>query len=190
MTLDRAFEGNRGAEMDAILTKGQQRYAAILRVAVGLIFLLAGIHKAFMSAQPFNAAGFLQHATNGTPLLSTPVEGVIYNPTQPIWAALGANAAVMPFVNWLVVFGEIAIGAALVLGLATRFAALMGSLMLAFFLFAAWDFQNGLVNEHLAYLLVTGFVGYIGAGRYYGLDALVEKIQVIRQAPQLRYVLG
>lgn len=25
--------------MDAILTKGQQRYAAILRVAVGLIFL-------------------------------------------------------------------------------------------------------------------------------------------------------
>lgn len=176
--------------MDAILTKGQQRFAAILRIAVGLIFLVAGIQKAFMSATPFNAAGFLQHATAGTPLLGTPAEGVIYNPTQPIWAALGANAALMPFVNWLVVFGEIAIGAALVLGLATRFAAAMGTLMMAFFLFAAWDFQHGPVNEHLSYLLITAFVGYLGAGRYYGLDALVEKIQVIRQAPQLRYVLG
>lgn len=176
--------------MDAILTKGQQRYAAVLRVAVGLIFLAAGIQKAFLSEKAFNAAGFLKGATAGTPLLGTPVEGVIYNPTQPFWAALGANAALMPIINWLVVFGEIAIGAALIVGLATRFAAAMGALMMAFFLLAAWDFQHGLVNEHLAYLLITGFVGYIGAGRYYGLDALLEKVTAIRRAPQLRFVLG
>jgi thiosulfate dehydrogenase [quinone] large subunit len=176
--------------MDAILTKGQQRYAALLRIAVGSIFLAAGIQKAFLGAAAFSAAGFLKGATGGTPLLGTPVEGVIYNPTQPFWAALGANAALMPFVNWLVVFGQIAIGTALILGLATRFAATMGALMMAFFLVAAWDFQHGLVNEHLAYLLTVGFVGYIGAGRSYGLDALVEKVQVIRRAPQLRFVLG
>jgi thiosulfate dehydrogenase (quinone) large subunit len=179
-----------GAVMDAILTKGQQRYVALLRIAVGGIFLAAGVQKAFLSVKAFSAAGFLQNATGGTPLLSTPVEGVIYNPTHGFWVALGANTAIMPFVNWLVVFGEIAIGAALILGLATRFAAAMGTLMMVFFLVAAWDFQHGLVNEHLAYTLITGFIGYIGAGRYYGLDALVEKIQVVRQAPQLRYVLG
>ena len=176
--------------MDAILTKGQQRYAAVLRVAFGAIFLAAGIQKAFLSAKAFTAAGFLKGATDGTPLLGTPVDGVIYNPTHDFWVALGSNAAVMPFVNWLVVFGQIAIGTALILGLGTRFAAAMGALMMAFFLVAAWDFQHGLVNEHLAYLLTTGFIGYIGAGRYYGLDGVIEKIQVVRRAPQLRYVLG
>ena len=176
--------------MDARITKGQQRYIALLRIAVGGIFLAAGIQKAFLSAQAFSAAGFLKGATGGTPLLAAPVEGVIYNPTHEFWTALAANAAIMPVVNWLVVFGQIAIGTALILGLGTRFAAAMGALMMAFFLVASWDFQHGLVNEHLAYAITTGFVGYIGAGRYFGLDALVEKIQVVRQAPQLRYVLG
>jgi thiosulfate dehydrogenase (quinone) large subunit len=176
--------------MDTRITKGQQRYIAMLRIAVGGIFLAAGIQKAFLSAQAFNAAGFLKGATGGTPLLSAPVEGVIYNPTHDFWTALAANAAVMPLVNWLVVFGEIAIGAALILGLGTRFAAAAGTLMMAFFLLAAWDFQHGLVNEHLAYTIITGFVGYIGAGRYFGLDALVERAQFVREAPRLRFVLG
>jgi thiosulfate dehydrogenase (quinone) large subunit len=96
----------------------------------------------------------------------------------------------MAIVNWMVVFGEIAIGAAFVLGLATRFAGALGSLTMVFFLFEAWQFGHGIVNERLAYALVTGFIAYIGAGRYYGLDAIVEKIQVVRATPQLRYVLG
>jgi thiosulfate dehydrogenase [quinone] large subunit len=46
------------------------------------------------------------------------------------------------------------------------------------------------VNEHLSYVILTAFVGVIGAGRYYGLDSLVEKVQIVRRTPQLRYVLG
>ncbi len=172
------------------LSTWQGRYAAILRIAVGSIFLVAGVDKAFLSEKAFNAAGFLKGATAGTPLLGTPADGVIYNPTHGFWVALAGNAAVMPLVNWLVVFGEIAIGAALILGIATRFAAAMGTLMMVFFLLAAWDFQHGLVNEQLAYALVTGFIGVIGAGRYLGLDAVIEKVRLVRQAPQLRFVLG
>jgi thiosulfate dehydrogenase (quinone) large subunit len=176
--------------MEATLTKGQQRVAALLRVAVGIIFLTAGIQKAFLGTEPFDAAGFLKFGTVGTPFLGTPVEGVVYNPTHDFWVSLAGNAALMPVINWLVVFGQIAIGAALILGLGTRFAAAMGTLMMGFFFLAAWEFEHGIVNQHLTYLLVTAFIGYIGAGRYYGLDALIEKGSIVRQAPQLRYVLG
>jgi hypothetical protein len=37
---------------------------------------------------------------------------------------------------------------------------------------------------------VTGFIGYIGAGRVFGLDGILEKVQLVRTTPQLRYVLG
>jgi hypothetical protein len=46
----------------------------------------------------------------------------------------------------------------------------MGTLMMVFFFFAAWEFEFGIVNQHLTYAVVTGFLGYIGAGNYVGLD--------------------
>ena len=175
--------------MDAILTGGQRAMAAVLRIAVGMIFLTAGLQKA-LSEVAFDAAGFLTFGTTGTPWLGAPAEGVVYNPTHDLWISLAGNATLMPIVNWLVVFGQIAIGSALILGLFTRFAALMGTIMMLFFFVAAWEFEHGIVNQHLTYALVTAFIGYIGAGRYYGLDALLEKAEWVRQTPQLRYVLG
>lgn len=175
--------------MDGILTGGQRAMAAVLRIAVGIIFLTAGLQKA-LGEVAFDAAGFLKFGTTGTPWLGAPAEGVVYNPTHDLWVSLAGNAALMPVINWLVVFGQIAIGLALILGLFTRFAALMGTIMMLFFFVAAWEFEHGIVNQHLTYALVTGFVGYIGAGRFYGLDALLEKAEWVRQTPQLRYVLG
>lgn len=175
--------------MDGVLTKGQQAMVALLRVAVGIIFLTAGLQKAF-GPEPFDASGFLQFATAGTPWLGAPVEGTVYNPTHDFWVGLAGNATLMPIINWLVVVGQIAIGTALILGLFTRFAALMGTLMMLFFFVAAWEFEHGIVNQHLTYALVTALIGYIGAGRYYGLDAVLEKAEWVRQTPAMRYVLG
>lgn len=175
--------------MDA-LSIGKQRAVAVLRIAVGIIFLTAGVQKAFMSAEPWTAAGFLKFATGGTPALAAPVEGVIYNPTQGFWVALAGDAGLMSVVNFLVVFGQIAIGIALILGLATRFAAAMGTLMMLFFFVAAWQFEYGIVNQHLTYALTTGAIGYLGAGRVWGLDGLIERTEAVRHTPALRYLLG
>lgn len=176
--------------MDGILSRGQKRGVAILRIAVGVIFLTAGVEKAFLTQGGFDAAGFLQFATGGTPVLSAPVEGVVYNPTQGFWVGLARNAAAMDLVNFLVVFGQLAIGTVLILGIATRFGSAMGTLMMLFFFVAAWEFQFGVVNQHLTYALVTAFLGYVGAGRYYGLDAVIERIEWVQATPRLRYVLG
>jgi thiosulfate dehydrogenase (quinone) large subunit len=174
--------------MEGTLTKGQGIATAVVRITAGAMFLTAGIEKAIGGG--FNAAGFLKGATAGTPYLATAAEKVVYNPTHDLWVSLAANATLMPLVNWLVVAGEIAIGVALILGLATRFAAVAGGLMMGLFYLALWDLSHGIVNEQLLLGVTTLFLGVIGAGRYYGIDAILEKAQAVRQAPQLRYVLG
>ena len=175
--------------MEGILTKAQQGAIAVLRVATGIVFLTAGLEK-FLGAEPFSAAGFLKFGTTGVPYLGTAAEGVAYNPTHDFWVNLAGNATLMPIINWLVVAGEIAIGVALILGLFTRFAAVAGTLMMGLFFVAAWDFTHGIVNEQLMYAIVTGVLGVVAAGRYYGLDAVLEKAATISRAPQLRYVMG
>lgn len=175
--------------MDA-LSIGKQRAVAVLRIAVGFIFLTAGVQKAFLSAEPWTAAGFLKFATTGTPALAAPAEGVIYNPTHEFWVALAGNAGLMSAVDFLVVFGQIAIGVALILGIATRFAAALGTLMMLLFFVAAWEFEHGIVNQHLTYALITGAIGYLGAGRVWGLDGAIERMEAVRHTPALRYLLG
>src|SRR5262245_24826874 len=175
--------------MEAILTKTQQGAIALLRAATGVVFLTAGLDK-WLRAEPFSAAGFLKFGTAGTPYLGTAAEGAVYNPTHDFWVSLAGNASLMPILNWLVVAGEIAIGVALIVGLFTRFASIAGALMMGLFFVATWDFAHGLVNEQLMYGIVTAVLGIVAAGRYYGLDAVLEKAATIRRAPQLRYVMG
>lgn len=153
-----------------------QRGVALLRIAVGIIFLWAGLEK-LLAPQPFDASGFLKFATAGTlgwPFVSGEVaEGTVFNPTQGLWLALADNQGAMSIVNVLVPLGQIGIGISLILGLLTRFGATMGALMMAFFFIAAWDFQYGIVNQHLAYALICLTIAGIGAGRYYGLDGVL-----------------
>jgi thiosulfate dehydrogenase [quinone] large subunit len=156
-----------------LVDRPHQLAVAGLRILVGMIFLWAGLEKV-LSGEPFSAAGFLQFATGGTlgwPFVAGEVaEGTIFNPTQGFWAGMATNDGVMGVINFLVPYGQIGIGVGLVLGLLTRFSAAMGTLMMVLFFFAAWEFEHGIVNQHLTYALVTAFLGYIGAGNYVGLD--------------------
>ncbi|MGZ6260387.1 MAG: DoxX family protein [Candidatus Limnocylindrales bacterium] len=166
----------------------QQWGVGLLRIVVGIIFLWAGTEKV-MNGGPsgWSAAGFLGHATGGTlswPFITgTPAAGTIYNPTHDFWVQLSQNATAMTVVNSLVVTGEVCIGIALILGLFTRFTAICGVLMMLLFFVAAWDFTNGIVNEHLTYAVVVFFLGYIGAGNYLGLDAWLREQSFFKGHP-------
>ena len=156
-----------------VVDRWHQLAMAGLRILVGIIFLWAGAEK-LLGGEPFDAAGFLQFATAGTldwPFVSGEVaEGTVFNPTHGFWAGIATNDGAMGFVNFIVPFGQIGIGVGLILGLLTRFSAAMGTLMMLLFFVAAWEFEHGIVNQHLTYALVTAFVGYVGAGNYVGLD--------------------
>jgi thiosulfate dehydrogenase [quinone] large subunit len=152
---------------------------ALLRVVVGVIFVWAGLDKVFNGGASGNwtAQGFLKFATNGSlgwPFVTgTPDPKHVYNPTHDFWVSLAGNDLAMTIVNNLVVAGEVLIGVALVLGIVTRFASVMGALMMGFFFLAGWSFTNGIVEEHVTYGVVLLALAGMGAGNYYGLDRMV-----------------
>jgi thiosulfate dehydrogenase [quinone] large subunit len=161
----------------------------VLRAVVGFGFLFAGLDKFFMwaSGAPFTATGFLKFASTGAWLGSDPK--AIVNPTHPFWVSLANNVSLMHVIDTMVVFGECAVGIALILGIATRFAGLCGATMMTLFFIANWSFANGPINEQLLYGLVAGVVAYVGAGAY-ALDTAIAKLPVIQRIPVVKYALG
>jgi thiosulfate dehydrogenase [quinone] large subunit len=171
-------------------TKGKG--LAILRIALGSGFLFAGLDKLMDLAgtgKAFSAAGFLKFATGGAWLGSDPK--AVVNPTHDFWVGLAGNAGLMSAINFLVVAGEIGVGIALVLGLATRFAGVAGFLMMSLFYVANWSFANGPFNEQFMYGTLALYLAYAAAGETWGLDGIIERATpIITRAPVLRYVLG
>jgi thiosulfate dehydrogenase (quinone) large subunit len=148
---------------------------AVGRIVIGIIFLWAGLEKFIGTPGGWSAAGFLGHGTAGTlgwPFVGADAKGP-FNPTMNFWVDLSKNSGMMTVVNSLVVFGELGIGVSLILGLLTRFGAAMGTLMMLLFFVAAWDWAFGIVNQHLTYAVVTFGLAIVGAGNYFGLDAVV-----------------
>ena len=161
----------------------------IVRATVGLGLLFAGLDKFFMwaSGHPFTSAGYLKFATGGSWLGSDPK--AIINPTHGFWVSLAGNASLIHLVDTLVVFGEVAIGAALVLGLVTRFSAVMGVILMLTLYISNWSFANGPFNEQFMYTVPMVVVAYVGAGAY-ALDTVVSKLAVIQRIPVVKYALG
>jgi thiosulfate dehydrogenase (quinone) large subunit len=172
------------------MTTTKARAIAALRILLGTGFLYAGLEKVFNFAGngPFNAAGFLKFATGGAVPGSDPK--AIVNPTHDFWVSLAGNASAVSAINVLVQAGEVAIGVALILGLATHFAGLMGALMMGLFYVANWSFGTGPFNEQFLYGVVALVLVAMSAGEYYGLDALIEKTRWVQHTPALRYMLG
>ncbi len=62
--------------------------------------------------------------------------------------------------------------------------------MMGLFYVANWSFATGPFNEQFMYGAVAIVLALVGAGEYFGLDALIEKNSWVSRTPVLRYVLG
>jgi uncharacterized membrane protein YphA (DoxX/SURF4 family) len=135
---------------------------ALLRIAIGWHFLYEGVIKVQMG--DWSAAGYLHSAVG---------------PAAGFFHSLAANATLMPWVNGLNIAGLILVGICLMLGLATRFAALCGMMMLALYYLAfppllapaAGPVEGHylIVNKNLVELLGLLVVAVYPA-RLFGLD--------------------
>lgn len=141
----------------------------LLRIALGGLFLYSGVDK-FLNG--FSAAGFLNNATSG--------------PFSGIYMSMAGSTIVDSLVMW----GEISIGLALFLGVFVRLASYLGTLMMGLFYLAVLPPEHGFISEHIIYALVFAVLASFGAGRYFGLDKYIEKVDFVKKNKYFILLLG
>jgi thiosulfate dehydrogenase (quinone) large subunit len=132
----------------------------VIRLYLGYAWLSGGLGK--LTGGGFDASGFLQGAV---------AQAGGNHPAVQSWWGVFLEQVALPnagLFSFLVMWGEILVGIALILGVFTNFAALMGITMNFAFLF------SGTVSTNAQMVLLTVFLLIAGAnaGRY-GLDRWV-----------------
>ncbi|MFB6353551.1 MAG: DoxX family membrane protein [Halobacteriales archaeon] len=150
-------------------------WLVMLRVITGWWFLHAGLSKLLESGLTYSYAPIYLKGMTGTAL------GGI-----PVW--MGTNMG--PFLQAWVPLGEFLIGLGLVVGALVRLASIFGAMFMVLFWVGNAEFAHGLVNGDLMGLLLFVTMIVFATGRYYGLDAIIERWSVVERYPRLRYLLG
>jgi len=145
-----------------------------LRLSMGWIFIWSGFDKLITD---FSARGFLINGSSG--------------PLKDMFVNMGQSGTALDVVDPLVIYGQILIGLALILGVFTRIALLMAAIqMFLFYLVQLWPPNNPFLDDHLVYILIFALLGALGAGRILGLDAFIENRGPVRRISALKLVLG
>ena len=139
----------------------------VIRVYAGIVFANAGIAKIGRdfaeSMSRFLSANLDESFSFYRPF----IESVVL-PNRGVFAVL-------------VAWGELAIGIALILGLATRYAAFVGVFMVVNFWFAKGASFLAASNHDLLWMFVLLMLGAVQAGRIGGLDAVLsERMRFLR----------
>ena len=149
-------------------------WIAMLRVLTGWWFFHSGLRKLLDSGLSYGYAATYLNGMDGTTL-------------GPVATFLGGFPDLM---GAMVPIFETLIGLALVAGLLTRLASFGGVVFMSLFWVGNAGFGNGLVNSDLMGLLLFVTMIVFAAGRYYGLDALIERTEFVQNRPRLKYLLG
>lgn len=156
----------------------------VVRLWLGYEWLTAGIEKVF---GPGNAvwvgdkagvavSGFLKGAIAKSALAPGFDAATTPHPAVQLWYARLAQDVFLPnatFFSYLVAYGEVLVGIALILGIFTHFSALMGVVMNLAYLFAGTTSTN---PQLLVVGLTIVLVGGVAVG-YYGLDFFARPIE-------------
>lgn len=155
---------------------------ALLRIAVGFVFLWSFLDKTFglhYSTGPARA-----WINGGTPAQSYLTGATTGKPLASFFESLA-----VPAVDWLFMLGLLGIGVALILGIGTRLAAVVGVIMLGFMYAAVapwvWGSLNPVVNEHLVYALVLILIPLTSAGDTLGLGRWWKGLGLVKKFPFL-----
>lgn len=150
-------------------------WIAFLRVVTGWWFFHAGVTKLIESGLQFTAGPAYLRGMSDTVL-------------GPL--AVWMGTAIPGVIEAIVPLAETLIGLALLVGVFVRLAAFGGAVFMAFFWVGNAAFGHGVVNGDLMGLLLFVTLMVLGAGRYYGLDGVVERLAPVENHPRLRYLLG
>ncbi|MXR21374.1 DoxX family protein [Halobacterium bonnevillei] len=150
-------------------------WLAFLRVVTGWWFFHAGVTKLIEDGLSYSYG----------PMYLQGMEGTALGPL-PVW--MGNNLGWL--IEAMVPLGETLIGLGLLFGVLVRLASVFGAFFMTLFWVGNASFGHGLVNGDLMGLLLFGTMIVFATGRYYGLDAIIERTKFVKNRPRLRYLLG
>ena len=161
--------------------KGTRYAAAVLRISLGWVFLWAFLDKTF-------ALGFGTGRNGETGVVDyfgdaawinggSPTEGFLSFGTKGPFAEFFQSFAGAAWADALFMLGLLGIGAALILGIGIRIAAVSGATMLLgmWAASAIWPDNNPFMDDHIVYAIALGLLAFIGAGRTWGLGKMWER---------------
>ncbi|KKR25004.1 MAG: DoxX family protein [Candidatus Levybacteria bacterium GW2011_GWB1_39_7] len=158
----------------------QKQVFALLRITLGFIFLWAFFDK--LLGLGFATTPEKAWLAGGSPTLGYLKFGT-HGPFAGTFQTLAGNV----MVDWLFMLGLLGVGAAFVLGIALRFAALGGGLMMILMWLSAFPPKNNpLIDEHIIYLLVLLSIGRVETGNVLGLGKWWAKTSIAKNYPILR----
>ena len=143
---------------------------------MGWVYLFAGWAK--ITDPEWTAAGYIRVAK-----------------TFPSFFAWFASDANIGWVNTINMWGLFLIGAALILGVAVKFASYMGVLITLMYYFPVLDFPKAgphgyIIEDHVIYALIFVVFAAFAAGRVWGLDGWLERRGFFKKIPWLSAIWG
>lgn len=167
------------------------RIWAIVRMALGWVFLWAFLDKAFSlgfatgraedgSIDFFGDAAWI----NG----GSPTEGFLSFATKGPFQSAFEGLAGQAWVDWIFMLGLLGIGVGLILGVAMRLSAFAGAVMLVLMYLAGfvWPEHNPFMDDHLVYALVLIGLVFVNADRTWGLGDRWRSLDMVERYPILR----
>ncbi|MDQ6640869.1 MAG: hypothetical protein M3Y66_00025 [Actinomycetota bacterium] len=157
------------------------RYGAVaLRLSLGWVFLWAFLDKAFGLGH--DTAGKDSWLNGGSP-----TKGFLGFATAGPFKGVYHQIAGQGSADVLFMLGLVAIGGALMLGIAMRFAAGAGAVLLVLMWTAVLPpANNPFMDDHLIYAVLLVVLAAIGAGHTFGLGARWEALPLVRRYTWLR----
>jgi thiosulfate dehydrogenase [quinone] large subunit len=171
--------------------RGARRVLAVLRLALGSIFMWAFLDKMF--ALGF-ATGRLEDgsidffAQGGAALNGgSPTFGFLSfgsrGPLASFWQGIAGDA----WLNVLFLAALGGLGLALLLGIGMRITAVAGSLlMLGMWSVAIWPENHPVFDDHIVYALVLVVLALTAAGNTWGLGARWSRTRLVQRFPILK----
>jgi len=152
----------------------------VSRLALGFLFLWGGYTKVLtLMSGKMATAGFLSGSS------------VAGGPFADFFNSLSGNWTV----EYLVVFGELLVGVALLFGVFTRVGAISGMLLMLLFTIAMWPIAdtpgaNPAVDLRVIYGLVLLMFFFLTPGLFLGVDQFLERTKFVQRHPRTKLLLG
>ena len=157
-------------------SNAEKYFIVFFRLTMGWTFLYAAIHH--FGDDKF-VVGFLSHVKT----------------FHDVYAPL-TNPTFLPVLTFLVEYGHLLIGLSLISGLLVRVSSPFAILLMVLYWTAHMDFpyiedaNNYLIDYHIVYVGVLGYLIFKNAGHVWGLDGLVERWHLVDHYPALRPLVG